>query len=221
MTTHPEIGPRQTIDRACHPTLGEGRLVHRNGPAFFVADSGEWCAFSSADWGGSSSNPRRSYLVAYQDGKRIELETTERQHGDRHDRIWSPMIGGAWLVNLGVHPERCQVDRVEPDGGKPFEITYYMMSIGLADHCVDKLSKKLDAEMSLAGAAGWKTYKGDFGTFTWCHEADADKARHWLEHRNDPPPPKAKKDRARKTTGPLPDFANMTREQIQAWEKGQ
>lgn len=130
------------------------------------------------------------------------------------------MIGAAWLVNLGIHPKRRMRDRVEPDGGKSFEIEYHLLTCGLAEHCVDKMSKKTEAEWLAAGDAGWKTYKGDFGTFTWCHEKDAEKARHYLEHRNDPAPPKAKKDRARKTSGPLPDFASMTREQIKAWEKG-
>lgn len=217
---HPEIGPRQTVDRACHPTLGEGRLVHRNGPAFFVADSGEWCALENVGFGGSRSEPRYSYKVAHQDGKRIELEDTGRENGDVHDRVFSPMIGSAWLVQLGAHPTSRWASRVEPDGGKAFEIVYHQMWVGLAEHGADRMGKTVMAEQDAAAKAGWRTYRGDFGTFTWCHEKDADKARYWLEHRNDPAPPKAKKDRARKTSGTLPDFASMTREQIQAWEKG-
>lgn len=221
MAPYPEIGPRQTVDRAKHPTLGEGRLVHRNGPAFFVADSGEWCALSNVDFGGSRTGPPRySYKTAYQDGKRIELEDTERANGDVHDRIFSPMIGAAWLVQLGVHPERRWQSRIEPDGGKPFEIVYHQMWVGLAEHGADRMNKKLMTEQDFAAKAGWRTYRGDFGTFTWCYEVDAEKARRWLEHRNDPAHPKAKKNRPRKTSGPLPDFANMTRSQIEAWEKG-
>jgi hypothetical protein len=129
------------------------------------------------------------------------------------------LIGAAWLVDCGIHPERRAGSRIEPDGGKPFEIIWYQWWVGLPEHGGDKSTKRTDIAREAAKNAGWHTYKGDFGTFAFCHEADKEKALHYLEHRNDPAPPKAKKDRARKTTGPLPDFANMTREQIQAWEK--
>ncbi len=221
---HPEIGSRQTVDRAKHPTLGEGRLVHQNGPAFFLADSGEWCSLTNVRWGGWSAardgKPERSYHRASQDGSPIELEITGRERGDTHRRIFSPMIGAAWLVNLGVAPERRAIANVEPDGGKPFEIVWYQWWVGLPEHGGEKQSKKMDAERKAAGDAGWQCYKGDFGTFAFCLEEEAGNARHYLEHRNDPKPETPKRGKRTAPSGPMPDFAGMTREQVKAWQEG-
>lgn len=213
----PEIGPRQTVDRAKHPTLGDGRLVHRNGPAFFIADIGELVALTHVDMGGSSSNPRRSWYVAYQDGKRIELDHTDMPRGDRHDRVHASILGDGWLVWVGGMPGDRWIHRFEVDGGKPFEFDVHQMWVGLPEH-KDANSKKANAAQSVAADAGWRTMSGDGFTFVYCHEADKTKALHYLEHRNDPKPEKPK--RGRSPRGPMPDFANMTREQIKAWQEG-
>ncbi len=90
-------GPRQTVDRALHPTLGEGIAVYENGPAFFQADSGEVQHMAKLGLGGAGNNG--SYLVARTTGgERIELNTTKRQRGEHHSHRWSPIFGDGWLV---------------------------------------------------------------------------------------------------------------------------
>lgn len=212
-----EIGPRQTVDRALHPTLGEGRLVHRNGPSFFLADSGECVALDRVDIGGYTSNPRRSWYVAYQDGKRIELDHTDMPSGDRHDRVHAGVLGDGWLVWIGGAPGRAWVHRFEPDGGKAIEFDVHQLWVGLPEH-KDANSKKAIAAQSEAADAGWRTMSGGGFTFVYCHEANKAKAKHYLEHRGDPKPAKPK--RGKTPSGPLPDFANMTRAQIKAWQEG-
>lgn len=131
MTIEHTIGPRQTVDRACHPTLGEGRAVYDNGPAFFVPDAGEPVAMAKIDLGGASSEPRRSYIVARTlDGQRIEMETTDRESGDRHCRRWHPTHGAGWLVMLGRRMDRACPMRFDPDDGRPFEMIVHVMAVG-------------------------------------------------------------------------------------------
>ncbi len=92
------IGDRQIVQHAKHPTLGEGRLVYDSGPTFFLADSGEAVALQHAGPGGSKSGPPRySYSTAQQDGKRIELDTTDRKCGPRHMRIVTLDGRPGWL----------------------------------------------------------------------------------------------------------------------------
>ena len=128
-------GPRQTVDRCCHPTLGEGVVVYDNGPAFFKADTGEIVPLRSASFGGSTSVPRRSWIVAtLPDGKRVELEDEDRPSGERHVHCWSPLFGPGWRVSESVlaYPgdgaskaEKARWDasigwvRFEPDDGSP------------------------------------------------------------------------------------------------------
>lgn len=91
-------GPRQTVDRACHPTLGEGRLVYDNGPVFFLPDVGDPLPLSRAGMGGTGGG--RSFSVGFDTaGARIEFDTTGRQGGERHVRMWSPVFGPGWLVS--------------------------------------------------------------------------------------------------------------------------
>ena len=124
-------GPRQTVDHAKHPTLGEGRAVYENGPAFFLPDVGEPVALRKIGLGGVSSAPRRSYLTAHAlDGTVVELETTDREHGDHHFRRWSPLHGAGWLVSLGRKVDRACAMRFDPDEGKPFEFIVHSMCVG-------------------------------------------------------------------------------------------
>jgi hypothetical protein len=212
---HPEIGPRQTVDRAKHPTLGEGRLVHRHGPSFFVADSGEWCALTNVGSGGSSSSPRRSWCTAEQDGKRIELDDTNRQSGARHDRAYVHNHGVGWLIWL-IDGD-CHHHRFEPDNGSVFDLHVDTLWSGLPEH---KECRQKDIKSQReARAAGWMCMSDDMTTVAWCHEADEQKARRYLEDRNAPKPEKGKRGKPA-LSGPLPDFANMTREQIKQWKQG-
>ncbi len=124
-------GERQTIARASHPTLGEGRAVYSNGPAFFLPDSGEPVAMRRIDMGGASSEPPRSWLSATTvAGERVELETTGRPGGDHHYRRWSAIHGPGWLVSLGRNVPRALAMRFEPDEGKAFEFIVHVMCVG-------------------------------------------------------------------------------------------
>lgn len=125
-------GPRQTIDRVKHPSLGEGIAVYRNGPAYFQADSGEVVMMASIGFGGCGKfggAEYRSYVVATGlDGSSVELDTTKRDHGDRHDRRWHPHHGEGWLVKLksGV----TWPFRFDPDEGKSFTFNVDAMAVG-------------------------------------------------------------------------------------------
>jgi hypothetical protein len=121
----PIIGERQTVSRAKHPTLGEGRAVYRNGPAFFVADSGDVVAYQKIDMGrcGVSGSFLRARAA---DGEKVELEVTKRDSGKTHERVVTEDGRPGWLVwwfdEFGTW---CNV--FEPnDGGEPlkFGATY-------------------------------------------------------------------------------------------------
>ena len=154
MTTDtPTPGPRQTVDRVCHPTLGEGIAVYHNGPAYFQADSGEVVMMRSIDIGGCGTfggTEFRSYNVAHGlDGSRVELDTTKRAKGDSHYRRWHAMHGAGWLVQLhGI--EDCWRHRFEPDDGKPFTFDVTQMSVGRtgALDAADKKRGKSKGKMS-------------------------------------------------------------------------
>jgi hypothetical protein len=93
---HP--GPRQTIDIVRWPLHGEGRLVWGNGPAFFIPDSGEPAIdLVRADWGGTTSDPPRSYQRVWPVAGSPAIEVDLR-HGDNHSRWFSPLFGDGWLV---------------------------------------------------------------------------------------------------------------------------
>lgn len=199
------IGDRQTVDCVKHPTLGEGRLVHRNGPAFFIADSGEWRDLTRVDGDSAQEN-----------GRHVEFDTRGRQCGARHDRVYVHTRGGGWLVWLIDND--CHHHRFEPDGGLALDMRADVLWSGLPEH-KDCWQKDVTKQMA-ARAAGWRSMCDAMTTLTWCHEADKEKAIAHLEHRNDPKPEKPKCGKKRAPRGPFPDFANMTRGQIQAWERG-
>lgn len=209
------IGDRQTVDRAKHPTLGEGRLVHRNGPAFFIADSGEWCDLTDVGWGGSESTPRRSWKTARQGGKRIEIDELD-DGGESHCRVYVHTRGRGWLTwNIG---RDCHQHRVHLDGSEPFDFRPDTIWSGLPEH---RGCRTKDATAQTAArAAGWMCMSDRVTTLVWCHEVDVEKALAYLERRDDPKPEKPKRGKKAAPSGPLPDIADMTREQIQAWERG-
>ena len=99
MTTDtPTPGPRQTVDRVCHPTLGEGIAVYHNGPAYFQADSGEVVMMRSIDLGGCGTfggTEFRSYNVAHGlDGSRFRFM--------RRYSNWTPRL--AFDTEYFAHP---------------------------------------------------------------------------------------------------------------------
>ena len=113
------IGERQTVQRAKHPTLGEGRLVYDNGPAFFIADSGEVEKYDAAGWAGCGVSGSRAY--AQRGSERFELDTTDREKGPSHERVVTHDGRPGWLVRWSdatSKRERFHWERFEPDGGK-------------------------------------------------------------------------------------------------------
>lgn len=125
-------GPRQTIDRARHPVLGEGIAVYRNGPAYFQPDGGEPVPMKSIDVGGVSTRPvKRTWLVAYTEaGERIELDTTDRQRGDRHFYCARTPHGPGWMVHVGNRVTQFPLYRFEPDNGaEPVEMQVHAMRV--------------------------------------------------------------------------------------------
>lgn len=132
-----EIGPRQTVDRAKHPTLGEGRAVYDNGPAFFWPDGGEPVVMRSIGFGGcgseKSSRGRWSNLRAIDaTGNAIELDTLDRANGDRHDRRWHPIHGAGWLVSIGnaTWAKKIPTARWDGDNGTKFSMRVGEMKVG-------------------------------------------------------------------------------------------
>ena len=123
-------GPRQTVDRAKHPTLGEGIAVHEHGPAFFQPDGGEPVAMRSIRFGGVGEGG--SYLLARtEDEQEIRLDTTKRERGEQHKRAWTALLGPGWLVTEGADPDRLMRERFEPDsGGAPLRLRVAVIEVG-------------------------------------------------------------------------------------------
>ena len=154
------IGPRQTVDRASHPTLGEGRAVYGNGPAFFLPDVGEPVAAQRIGLGGASSKPSRSWItMTTPDGVTVELDTTKRESGDHHRRAWHPHHGAGWFVMLGRNVPKAIAARFDPDDGKPFEILIEVMSVGTPEYAKRSARARTRAIKMTPEEEQWKTYE--------------------------------------------------------------
>ncbi len=163
----PVIGERQTVARARHPMLGEGRAVYRNGPDFFIADSGEVVEFTHMGLGGASE--KRSWLVGHlPGGTRVELEQYGRDHGKHHDRIVTedgrPGWLSWWFDDFGTW---CHV--FEPDGGEPQKFAATYCHVG---HPKDRKKTKLPA----ARAHFWTIGRGKDFTFVYSKEGETPQA---------------------------------------------
>lgn len=164
------IGERQTVQHAKHPTLGEGRLVYDNGPAFFIADSGEVEQYDSAGWASVGIDGSRDY--ACKGSIRFELDTTGRKCGASHMRIVTRDGRPGWLVTWDddvSRRERFIWDRFEPDdGGDPITMMNTGWWLGEAKH-YGVSSKKV----SIEARKPWVT-KGSIGGhhFTFRRESD-------------------------------------------------
>ncbi len=176
MTT-PTPGPRQTIDRACHPTLGEGVAVYDHGPAFFRADSGEVVPMRKI---GGGAGVDGSWLNAVTEtGERLRLDTTKREHGTQWERAVGQMHGPGWLGQGGKkHPTaRAQFCRFEPDAGPSVEFWMSAIWVGLPKH--DPFTKKLSKRQEKAiwedrRGCRWVTIKTiDGSMFVYVREEDA------------------------------------------------
>lgn len=160
------IGERQTVDRARHPVLGEGRAVYDNGPARFIADDGRVEAFEAIGLGGGRRGPPEyTWLRARTNaGVVVELETTNRPSGRRHWRIAAMLGGAGWIsVAEGRHVT------FEPDVGKPVSFDIHSMWVGLPSDRKAVFSGRGSRSLS-----DWITYEGpEVGHFVWMHERDA------------------------------------------------
>lgn len=126
MSAHPLAGPRQTVDRCVHPTLGPGVAIYENGPSLFVPDAGEPVPFASIRFGGASSGA--SFLNAsHGHGDIVRLDTFGLPRGDTHRRAWSPRFGLGWAVYL---TSRRMAIRFESDAGSSFEIDATIWHVG-------------------------------------------------------------------------------------------
>lgn len=192
-----QIGERQTVDRAKHPTLGEGRAVYDNGPCFFLADSGEVEHFKRPAGSGSRSSPTRySYAAFYRlDGSEVELETTDRESGQRHSRVVAEDGRAGWLVQWSdatSKRERFIWFRFEPEGGAPETMMIQRLWAG---------EKRHKSRPSIASP--WNSIESVGGhQFTYRRESDA--------------APVAKLTRKTAPAGPMPG-PNASREEITKW----
>jgi hypothetical protein len=159
-----EIGPRQTVDRAKHPTLGEGRAIYNHGPAWFWSDDGEPVAMRSIDMGGGRAGPPRYDWLrgVTATGERIELETTDRASGDRHYRRWHPAHGPGWLVAIGGASWRKggPTERWEGDNGTVIPMRVAVMKVGKPG---DWTSGGSQRKGTPAEHENWFTYELDTG----------------------------------------------------------
>ncbi len=101
--TDPDAGPRQTVERLRHPTLGEVVAVYDHGPAYLrTADGARVDVLRIGDGGASSARedrPARSWRVVHTaGGGRTEADIIVR--GDSHKRTSSPLLGMGWMVWL-------------------------------------------------------------------------------------------------------------------------
>lgn len=167
----PAIGERQTVGRALHPTLGEGRVVYRHGPAFFIADSGEVEHFARVTNGGASAGPPpSSWVTAHRaDGSSFKLEQHGRDHGRSHDRVVTEDGRPGWLSwwtdEFGTW---CHVFEGDDGGVTKFAASYWHIG-----HPKDRRKKKLPAARAHLMTIGGR---GDF-TFVYSREGDTpDKA---------------------------------------------
>lgn len=164
------IGERQTVQHAKHPTLGKGRLVYDNGPAFFIADSGEIERYDEAGWAGSGVDGSRAY--GQNGAVRVELNTTDRKCGPHHERIVTRDGRAGWLVTWMddvSKRERFFWDRFEPDdGGDPIVMMNTGWWLGEPKHKDARASK-----VPIEARKPWVTKESVGGHhFTFRRESD-------------------------------------------------
>lgn len=134
-----EPGPRQTVDRCIHPTLGPGIAVYDNGPAFFRADSGALVSYKAIQWAGTGGG--QTTLTATPGHNKRPLTLVRTEAGETHARFWHPMLGGGWLVwersDRGI--------RFEADDGAGVRFHWVRLSVGRAG-VLDATQGKLPPE---------------------------------------------------------------------------
>mgnify|MGYP003558426350 FL=1 len=169
-TQAPTIGKRQTVDRAKHPTLGEGVAVYDNGPAFFRSDAGSVERYTRLGFGscGVGGSWLRAITVG---GAEVRLDVTGRVHGDRHWRIMTYGKARGWMVQVAKPVLHW---RWEPDGGTPIAFEFDIMRAGTPGAMKRQVRRKNFREMPYEQY--WSTFTARDGKhFVWCNESDADK----------------------------------------------
>lgn len=163
-------GDRQTVDRAKHPTLGEGIAVYDNGPAFFRADTGKVERYVRLGLGGFGTGG--SWLRAVDAvGNETRLDTTGREDGDSHWRAMTYEKVRGWLVQVSKPVLHW---RWEPDGGAPVVLEFSLMKVGPPGALEKQARRK--GRRELPHELHWFTWTTRGGVdFVWCHERDADK----------------------------------------------
>lgn len=180
MSTHFKIGIRQTVDRARHPALGEGRAVYDNGPCAFIADSGEVLRLQSCGLGGWAQD-RGPWLVATtEEGDRVELEKRGLQAGATHRRIMAYDKIRGWLVTM-PHPigepnpgfTRCTFMR---DDGENVRMFWHAVHVGLPG-TMKRMKRNGYKEKPFELYWNTLTLCEGKGHFTYCLEDYADKVQ--------------------------------------------
>lgn len=87
----------QTVDLVEFPPYGKGRLVWKNGPARFLADSGEETPLFQVSPGGASKE-RGSWRTVMRTPSSEKEQVPILSPGENHERFWSPVYGEGWLV---------------------------------------------------------------------------------------------------------------------------
>lgn len=174
------IGDRQTVDRAKHPTLGEGVAVYDNGPAFFRSDDGKIERYSELGIGGFGQGG--SWLRAkLPSSETVRLDVTDRPHGDRHWRIMTHGKVRGWLVQVAKPVLHW---RFEPDRGEAKVFEFSVMKVGTPG-ALEKQERRKDRR-ELPHEQHWFTWTTRGGeNFVWCNERDADKVT-WAEPKKKP-----------------------------------
>ena len=134
--TDPDAGPRQTVERLRHPTLGEVVAVYDHGPAYLrTADGTRVDVLRIGDGGASSARedrPARSWRVVHTaGGGRTEVVIIVR--GESHKRTSSPLLGMGWMVWLaeGFHM------RWEGDDGRVLPLDVRVLQAGDAAYIAE------------------------------------------------------------------------------------
>ena len=203
-----KIGERQTVQRAKHPALGEGRLVYDNGPAFFVADSGEVEQYTEAGWAGSGLGTREHY-GQLPSRHRVLLDTTEREKGPSHLRIVTEDGRPGWLVTWHdkvSDRERFIWERFEPDGTGEHE-TMMVQTIWVGRAHEENSRKDIERRRQ------WRTLRTVGGhCFVFRREDDPAPARV------EAPPTIPTLGTRKALRGPMPG-PNASRAEIDAWRR--
>lgn len=146
-------GPRQCICRVVHPQRGEGDAVYQHGPSFFRPLDGAPIAMPVRS--GGCSTTRGEWMVL-DDPDHGRVEATLVTQGERHERMWSPLLGAGWLVSEIV-PEAWRF-RFEADDGRVVRFSVNQLAVGTPDYVQRSARKRSRWIEPTPEEASWRTY---------------------------------------------------------------